>query len=409
MDTPVVIVGGGTAGCTMASHLAAHTQRRIVVCEPGRLSIHDDHPGFFDVIADANLVSAERVGLTRQNETETYLQARAVGGGSAVNAMLLTGAEPNHLRGLTQLAEEGHMGDVARALMASGGEPCRLWWNGGRWNPGRAVAHLVDEGRVELRRGTVSQIEIDNRQVTAVWCNDERIATDTVVLTAGALESPRLLMRSGCTDMVDGIGDGVQDHPCITFVLPLKSLNKRVFDASVVKRIELQSGAQGLLIGYERASATDTENGLLSVLLMNPRSTGRISASGEVMLNLLGDDDDTAAMVALVRHACEVVLSEPFASVCHMAIGDRVGTRAKDIVAMSDAEMAEWMKGALAPVSHVSASLSRCVDSAGRINGVSGLVVADASVLPRVPHETPAAPVTMEALRIARALGEELK
>ncbi len=409
MESPVVIVGGGTAGCTVASHLAAHTSRRIIVCEPGAVSPHDDHPAFFDVVGDVSLVVADTVALSPERTTNAYLRARALGGGSAVNAMLLTGEEPHHLRGLTRVPGPAELGDVSRALIASGGEPSRLWWNGGRWNPGRALMHLVDEGRVEIRAGAVSRVEFVNRRAVAVWCDDERIEADIVVLTAGSIESPRVMLRSGCADFVRGIGDGIQDHPCITFMLPLRTPGSIGFDAAAVKRIDAADGAQGLLVAYERAAAGDAANGLLSALLMNPRSTGSMSVSGDVSLGLLRDDADAAAMSAIVRHACDVVTSAPFDAVCRNPVGDDAGTAVSDIAEMGDVRLIEWIRGALAPVSHVSASLSRCVDRSGRVTGVTGLVVADASVLPRVPHETPAAPVTMEALRIARALGEELR
>lgn len=409
MDAPVVIVGGGTAACTVASYLAANTERPIIVCEPGGVSPHDDLPAFFDVVGDGSLVGAHRVSLSTGRTTDSYLQARAVGGGSAVNAMLLTGDEPGHLRGLTRLAASADMGDVARALTACGGEPTRLWWNGGRWNPGRALLHLVDEGRVGLRRGAVSHIEFDGQRAVAVWCDGERIGCEVVVLAAGAIESPRVLLRSGCAGFVSGIGDGVQDHPCITFLLPLTRPNSSVFDTTVVKQVDAGRGARGMLVAYERAGAHDDAHGLLSAMLLNPRSTGHMSTDGEINLNLLGDDGDAVAMAAIVREACGVLASESFVSLCGTPLGDDAGTPMRDIAAMSDDRLVEWTRGALAPVSHVSASLSRCVDPDGRLNGVTGVVVADASVLSGVPHETPAAPVTMEALRIARTLGEELR
>ncbi len=408
MDAPVVIVGGGTAGCTVAAHLAAHTDRPIVVCEPGRASPNDDRPGFFDGLDDGSLAVSGTVALTPQRSVDTYVQARVVGGGSAVNAMLLTGDEPDHLRGLTRLAREDDMGDVSRALVASGGEPCRLWWNRGRWNPGRALLHLADEGRIEIRGGHVSHIEFEDRRAVAVRCGDETIETGLVVLAAGAIESPRLLLRSGCADTVTGIGAGLQDHPCISFLLPLKKANRFRFDATAVKRIDNADGSRGLLVAYERAGARDRGHALLSVLLVNPRSTGSLSPDGDVFMNLLGDESDLHAMAALVRGACALLAAPPFAGVSDEPLGDDRGTTAREISAMSDARLHEWVRGALVPVSHASGSLSRCVDRSGRVKGLEGVVAADASVLPGVPHETPAAPVTMEALRIARALGEEL-
>ena len=149
MVDPVVVVGGGTAGCTVVAHLAAATDADIVLIEPGGRSPSDDVPGFFDVLAGAD-----------SWPVEDYGQPRVLGGGSAVNGLVLSGDPPPHVEGLTRMATPADMGPAAQALLAAGGRPLRLWWNGGRWNPGRAVAHLVDEGRIEHRRAAAERIEV---------------------------------------------------------------------------------------------------------------------------------------------------------------------------------------------------------------------------------------------------------
>lgn len=407
---PVVVIGGGTSGCTVAAHLAAVTDRAIVVCEPGVRSAMDDHAAFLDGLGPDGAVTRGTVSLTTERVTHGYLQARALGGGSAVNGMLLSGEEPAHLAGLTRTAEDGDMGDVARALLASGGRPSRLWWNRGRWNPGRALWHLVEEGRVDLRREVVDRIVLDGSWVRAVECGGTRIETDTVVLAAGAIESPRLLLRSGLAATVTGIGEGLQDHPCITFVLDLHQPSSGRFDASVVLDVDLGDGMAGLVVGYERLSPTDSSRALLSALLMTPGSTGSVSAgTGEVSLNMLSTEHDTVAMRRLVRVTCGLLTDGPLAELCRNAMGDERGTSVAEVATMDDRVLDAWVRRSLSPVSHVAGSLHRCVDAQGRLVGVNGVVVADASVLPGVPRETPAAPVTMGALRIARALGEELR
>ena len=85
---------------------------------------------------------------------------------------------------------------------------------------------------------------------------------------------------------------------------------------------------------------------------------------------------------------------------------ERLVTRARHV--LSEMSVVGAVQSAVHPVSHPASSCFRAVDHRGRLEGWQNITVADASVLTHVPHETPAASVTLEALRIARALGEEL-
>jgi choline dehydrogenase-like flavoprotein len=409
MELPVVIVGGGTAGSTVALQLSTQITRPIIVCEPGDISLWDDEPRFFSVLQNQNLVRQEVVNIPRGSVP--YFQAHAIGGGSAINGMLLTGEQPAYLDGLTSVPLEHQMGDVSRALLAVGGRACQMWWNNGRWNPGRALVHLIEEGRVSWRKTAVNQIAHTDGRVTGVETEEEFIKTDCVVLTAGAIASPRLLLRSGLNQETSQIGVGVQDHPTVTFSLERTTGNPGVFDAAVVYDMKMSSGAIGLMVAYERQSADDDSTALMTVMLMNPDSHGAITMTEEglsVNLGLLSTQRDRGAMRELVRTSLALFSASPFQDVSRRIIGGTSGVPVAVIGEYSDQEIDRWIHQEVTPVSHVSSSLSRCVDDRGRIRGLNGVVVADASVLSHVPHETPAAAVTIEARRIGHLLGEEL-
>lgn len=369
----IVVVGGGTAGCTVVSHLAAATTREIVLVEPGAVSRHDDTPRFFDALADADFWPLDG-----------YQQPRVLGGGSAVNGMILSGDPPPHLAGLTRMATSDDMGPAAEALLAAGGRPARLWWNGGRWNPGRAVAHLVDEGRIEHRRAHAERLDIRDGRAVGVVTRDGDVQCDHVVMCAGALLTPVVLLRSGLDGESPMIGIGLQNHPSLAVVFHALAGTGR-FDASVVHDAVTSNGRRVLTVAYERASAADTDVGLLMSSLMDVESRGRVMLAdgGEPVFDF-GD------------------LSTPGDRIAHTETGARLVDLADDCGFM--------VHGLAAPamVSHAASSCASAVDSRGRLSGVGGVTVADASVLPRVPPETPAAAVTMEALRIATALGGEL-
>ena len=399
LPQPIIVVGAGTAGCTVVSYLANNTNHPILVIEPGGYG-DDDDPQFLNHSKGDLLVTTH----------DGYVQARAMGGGSAVNGMLLTGDEPEHLRGLTRLANEEDIGSVGRELLGVGGRFSRLWWNGGRWNPGRALRHLIDEGRVTHLSGTVTQLLIEDGQVVGVDCGGEPLRAAAVVLCAGAVNSPAILLASDVQKLNPTIGKGVQNHPTITAQFSVNAAQRARFDAAVVREWSTMLGGQMLTVAYERVSKNCDDVGSLSVSLMNPVSRGRVELSNDgtpsIDFMLLSQEEDLANMVIGVRDLIRLLSSGDFSI---DAKGITVeGQSLVHLREQENNELAKWVLQAVRGVSHAASSCAQAVDSSGRVLGLESCWIADASVLASIPTVTPAAPVTMEALRIARNIGESL-
>lgn len=403
----IVIVGGGTSGAVVAQSLASSTDHEIVVVEPGLMSPHDDTPQFFDVLKDFSVQTLHEVSLTQDGSLTPYVQARVLGGGSAINGMLLTGDVPDYVHGLVRRASLTEIGTVGHALLASGGRPSTMWWNNGRWNPGRALHHLVEEGRVRLIHDDVENLILQNNQVCGVETRMADMDADIVVMCSGALVTPQILLRSGVGHHNDHVGWGLQDHPAITFALARREAEQGFFDTSVVRDGVTTSGEKFLIVGYERASHVEPDISLVSVLLMTPKSRGWVALSEsepDVCLNMLSHPDDVTAMREAVRELVATVVAPTFREAFDEIYVDDEGVVVDDLVSFNDADLDVWIRNHLRPVSHVSSSCSRAVHTSGAVAGLSGLFVADASVLEQIPSCTPAGPVTMEARRIANEI-----
>jgi choline dehydrogenase-like flavoprotein len=399
LPQPIIVVGAGTAGCTVVSYLANNTRHPILALEPGGYG--DDDDSQFLNLSDSELLHTTHDG---------YVQARAMGGGSAVNGMLLTGDEPEHLHGLTRLANEEDIGTVGRELLRAGGRFSRLWWNGGRWNPGRAVRHLIEEGRVTHLPRTVTQLTVEDGLVVSVDCGGEKLSALGVVLCAGAVNSPGILLASGLQNLNPRIGQGVQNHPTITAQFSVAAVLQARFDTAVVREWSTTHGGLMLNVAYERVAKDMDDVGALSVSLMNPVSRGRVDLGSDeiptVDFGLLAKEEDLINMVEGVRDLMNLLSSGHFSDDAESIAVE--GVPLTQLREYEDIELTKWVLQSVRGVSHAASSCGQAVDSSGRVLGLENCWIADASVLKSIPTVTPAAPVTMEALRIARNIGESL-
>lgn len=274
------------------------------------------------------------------------------------------------------------------------------------------MKHLQEERRIRIVPDRATKLIHRENQVVGVESNDDFLGASVVVMCAGAITTPKILLASGLAEVNPAIGLGVQNHPTVTARIPLLSTNHAAFDASVIREWATPVGGKMMNVAYERSSGVDDQSGAISVSLMNPSSRGTVSWDGTLVpvvdFALLRDEQDHVNMMHGVRDLIDLLTSHAVSHIADMEKVSIEGLSISQLRQFSDQQLAQWLRGAVQYVSHATSSCVSAVDAMGRVKGIDNCWVADASVLESVPPCTPAAPVTMEALRIARNIGESL-
>lgn len=478
----IVVVGGGSAGCTVAATLAERSGRSVVLLESG--------PGYGSIAAaPAELLDAARLPVGPESlytaqypallgrRDATIARGRVLGGSGAVNGGYFVRARPAdfddwpsswsfgevlpHFRALesdTDFDDEWHgatgpvpvartpwdrMHPVARAFhgaaVAAGHAPVddlnapgpdgvgRVPLNishGMRMSPALAflMPALDSPNLTVCCNADVRRIVMSGAEAVAVEVDDGRgvttIEAGSIVLCAGAIESPRLLMRSGLgprdelrrlevPSVVDlpGVGRGLTDHPEV--VVPYRYRGEFSTRAPVLETV-MHTGELELrpytAPFADSVPGSGVEVPVLGVVLTRPRSRGRLvfdardpRAAPVVDYGYLEDPHDRAALRDGVASAVRLL-----ATMRDVVDAGSIGVEA---AAVDDA----WLEAHLGTSQHLSGSCSMgsgdsaVVDDRCRVHGAERLFVVDTSVFPQVPSRGPHATVVMLARRIAAA------
>ena len=435
-----IIVGAGSAGCVLANRLSADGTRMITLLDDGPPLLPDqvpagiDGPSFFDAMAEpgrlhVDLMATRAAGI----EPSLYQRGRGIGGSSAVNAQVaLRGSDAIYRSwGWTDTTDayqrvaiptwspsDAEVGPVDRALRAHPlGEPAQLTRaNGHRVTAAEAYLWpALDRANLEVRPNSeVRTVALDgNRAVGVTLADGTELNADRVIVAAGAIHSPAVLLRSGVT--TPGIGQSLQDHPSAVFALQLKDGvdhdPSTLPIASTLHATVDGNLLQVLPMNHLGATPENAGLGALMAALMTPVGAAgsvTIDATGAPVVNfaMLEDAADVRALTAAVRLALDVLDTAAFRDIVEAVYIDDIGTTADALAA--DAAIEAWLRANCADYVHATSTcaMGTVVDNRGSVIGYDALSVVDASIFPHVPDANTHFPTTMLAERLSPLLGQ---
>ncbi|MFN3207616.1 MAG: GMC family oxidoreductase [Roseovarius sp.] len=517
-----IIIGAGSAGCTLANKLGQDRSKSILVLEAGPMDrdlfIHVP-AGVYRTWCDPKLNwNYHTVPEAAAHDREIFMpRGKVVGGSSSINSMVYMRGHPmdydgwaedfgltdwpyenclpyfrageTHSRGSDAYrGDSGPLGttrgdydnplfDAFLEAGAEAGQGRSDDLNG--HNPegvarldatkrhGRrcsaAVAHLrpaLARGNVILLTGAaVQKIELSGSRATGVRVlrhGKEHIfhATEEVILSGGAINSPQLLMLSGIgpsdhlpevgidvRHALPGVGANLQDHASV--IVQCKS--KVSFPIHRVDRPwnKLRAGVQwvfarngvaasniweagGLVRGnrdvaypnlqyhfgpvgftYDGPKITLMQAFACHVDQLRPRSRGMVRLRSpspadhpDLRFDYLSDPHDLDELVEGIHRVRELISQRAFAPFRDTEIDPGPDVR-------TDAQIRDWIRANVTTDFHpcgtcrMGNDAEAVVDDRFRVHGIEGLRVVDASVMPRVISANLNAPTQMIAARAA--------
>jgi choline dehydrogenase-like flavoprotein len=440
-------------------------------------------PSFWAACTEPGRVWPELVAVHRDGqEPAPYLRGRGAGGSSAVNAMVaLRGMPGDHDRWAGELGCAGWAwadllpwlrrveddADFGGDDLHGTGGPLPLWrapearWSsleralrtatadlGYPWCPDQhapgatgfgPAALTVRAGRrwstndayLEQARGRdnltvlgdspVGEILLDGRRAHGVRLADgAEHAAAQVVLSAGTIHSPALLLRSGVTGRP--VGENLVEHPMLPLVLVLTEA-ERHRAAGVRTLSTLLRYSSGLadagendmqMVPLTPFGTQPPEAGLavLGVAATRVFSRGRVSLAGGraadaplVEFRMLSDERDRVRLRDGFRRAVDLVRHPAVAGLTDAVLAGQTPLDELDELADADA-LDAWMDAVVTNYVHAVGTCrmgapEAVVDPDCRLIGYQGLRVVDASVLPDAPRANTHLTVVAVAERIA--------
>jgi choline dehydrogenase/5-(hydroxymethyl)furfural/furfural oxidase len=301
---------------------------------------------------------------------------------------------------------------------------------------------LVDRVILEGERATGVRVRIGGE-----WTD---VRAQGVVVCAGAIHSPAILLRSGLGP--DGpaarlpVGEGMQEHPLALFYLFFRreifpELDARQTNCCLRYSSELAGAGENdmMIVGVNQTlalphdvtsalaagGATGTWGGmgggseaggpgLLCMWINQEFARGRLRLASSdpdvhpvIDQDLLSDDGDLIRLRDGVHRGLELLASAPFKAVVEHTAIDLTGRGLEEL--SDDDAIDRWLMETVGDTGHICGTCRMgaaddprsVVDPQGRVLGVQGLWVADASVFPEVPRANTNLPTIAAAERLS--------
>ncbi|MBL1261534.1 MAG: GMC family oxidoreductase N-terminal domain-containing protein [Thiotrichaceae bacterium] len=266
-------------------------------------------------------------------------------------------------------------------------------------------------------------------------------SAERIVMCAGALNTPQLLMHSGIGDpsqlaaqrikvqvALTGVGANLIDHPVVAIwgvpnlgVCQAGEANHQALLRYTCKdspyrndmHVYMLSGINTSSIPMLQSALGSSIGVAVAACLMQPTSRGYVrllssdpQSAPEIVVNCLAETEDKTRMMEGIRLAWALTKDQ------------RISTRFKRILAWtdgifaSDAALSKAVDTFVRPGWHAvgTARMGTCpdkgdvVDCHGKVFGVGNLWVADASIMPRIPS----APTYLSCALIGEVIAEGL-
>jgi choline dehydrogenase len=499
-----VIVGAGSAGCVLADRLSADGTARVLLIEAGTADPHLRpevqvpvlFPRLFGGELDWNFATVPQPGLA--GRSIPIPRGKAVGGSSVINAQLWTrghradydgwadaglpGWSHDALRPYFERAERriglaglrhplpptpafadacARLGHLPAAETQEGYAPARATHRDGLRHssadaylgPARHRPNLTVTADTLVRRVVFEGTRAIGAEVEGPSGTETVRARREVVLCAGAVGSPHLLLLSGVGPAdeltrhgvpvvrdLPSVGRDLTDHLLVPLAFEAQGFRSPGADASpedMERYLRDRRGPLGSIVSEAllflrtrpELTAPDIEvvhlvlplgehqrptaHGLaLGVILLRPHSRGTVTLRSAdphdaplIDPRYLSDEkgDDLATLVAGVRAAQRVLRDADFAQWRGKPLTD--GALAGD-----EDEIAAYVRATGGSIHHLvstcrmGADAHSVVDPEFAVRGLTGLRVVDASAMPGIVRAHTHAPVTMLAERAADLL-----